>query len=145
VIFLRIFLLILYCCGITCGFYYGITCGMFTGSTYTGRETHPILPKYFLRINFTFPEEISAGTFPAVSKILRKQLPTKVLPGSANPWQNRQETCFLRIYHQIPYENPQENREFLVVSMLNLIVSSMHNMEFIWPIYNAFTYTITWV
>jgi len=44
---------------------------------------------------------------------LRKHLPTKVLPGNANPWQNRQETCFLRIYHQIQ----QENREFLVAAV----------------------------
>jgi len=59
---------------------------MFTGSTYAGREIHLILPKDFLRLLFTFPKEISAGTFPAVTKILRKQLPTKVIAGNLNPW-----------------------------------------------------------
>jgi len=43
------------------------------------------------------PAVVYAG-FPADSKILRKQLPAKVLVGNLNPWQN-----------------PQENQEFLVV------------------------------
>lgn len=57
------------------------------------------LTKGFLRILYTLPEEISASKFPAVHKILMKQLPTNVLPG------------FLRNIQC----NPQENQEFLVV------------------------------
>jgi len=79
--------------------------------TFTGRGISPTLTKNFLQILLAFPEEIFVGKFPAVSKILKKQLPTKVLSGSANPWQNRQETSFQRIYRQIP----QEIESFFVV------------------------------
>nr|ABD32597.1 hypothetical protein MtrDRAFT_AC149577g17v1 [Medicago truncatula] len=61
-------------------------------------------PKYAKRTQL----EISAGEFPAVPKILRKQLPTKVLPGNLNPWQN---PCFLQ-------EIPEENREFLTLKIV---------------------------
>ncbi|AES90436.1 hypothetical protein MTR_4g091160 [Medicago truncatula] len=68
-------------------------------------------PKYAKRtqlVTENYQVEISAGEFPAVPKILRKQLPTKVLPGNLNPWQN---PCFLQ-------EIPEENREFLTLKIV---------------------------
>jgi hypothetical protein len=59
--------------------------------------------------------EISAGNFPADSKIRRKQLPIKVLAGNQNPQQNPQETCFLRKFGLKPQENPQVISKILVV------------------------------
>ena len=56
-------------------------------------------------------------TFPVDPKILRKQLPTKVLhlPGNLNPWQNPQETCFLRNLYKNSQVNPQKKRDVLVM------------------------------
>lgn len=93
--FLRNYLRKQFCCGITCGIGCGITCRTLE-DTFTGRGISPI------------PEDISVGKFPSVSKILTKQLPAKLLPGSEYPWQTPQETCLLRIYLHFP----QENREF---------------------------------
>jgi len=45
---------------------------------------------------------IFAGKFPAVPKILRKQLPTKLLAGNLNPWQIPQEIAFLRKFSLNP-------------------------------------------
>jgi len=73
------------------------------------------MTKTFMRIFFTLPEVFSAGTFHAVHKILRKQLPSKVLPRNMNPWKHPQETGFLRKVQRYPQVIPLENREFLVV------------------------------
>jgi len=82
---------------------------------------HPLLRKY-LRISFRkqgHGQDIrkTAQTFPAVPKILRKQLPTNfvVLAGNLNPWQIPQEIHFLRKVSQNPQVFPQKNQEFLVV------------------------------
>jgi len=50
---------------------------MFTRSTYTGTKAHPILPKDFLQIFFTFPEEISAGTILWLLKSSRNNYPRR--------------------------------------------------------------------
>ena len=63
----------------------------------------------------TFRADIFAGRFPADPKILRNQLPTKVLPGNRNPWENPYETRFLRNFGRYPQEISQEKSRFLVV------------------------------
>jgi len=74
-------------------------------------------------VSTDFPAEIEASKFgqenspntdqmfPEDKKILRKQLPMKLLLRYLNPWQNPPEKVFQRNI----YQNPQENREFLVV------------------------------
>ncbi|AES58631.1 hypothetical protein MTR_1g006620 [Medicago truncatula] len=57
-------------------------------------EPSPTLTNNFLRILLAFPEEISIGKFPAVSKIIRKHLPTKVLLGRAIPCKIRRKHVF---------------------------------------------------
>jgi len=46
----------------------------------------------------------SAHWFPAVLKILRKYLPTKLLPSHLNPLQNPQEIGFLRKFSKIRWK-----------------------------------------
>ncbi|KEH21946.1 hypothetical protein MtrunA17_Chr7g0224421 [Medicago truncatula] len=53
----------------------------------------------------TLAADIFAGRFPADPKFLGNQLPTKVLPGNLNPWENPHESCFLRNFGRTPQEN----------------------------------------